>query len=315
MLTIAHDRDFLDRTVQEIVHVDSGQATVYSGNYSGFERQRAEALTRQAAVHKHQQQRIVEIQRFVDRFRAKDSKARQVQSRIKALERMERVAPVHAESPYRFAFTQPKKISNPTLMLDQAALGYGGQAVLRDITLRVYPQRPHRRARRQRCRQDDAAALPGERTVAARRRVHARQAFLRRILRAAPTRVPGSRQDAARATRRGHGQARHDQPTKPWTTWAGGVFRGDDVRRPAATFSGGEKARLVLAMIACQAPAVLVLDEPTNHLDLEMREALALALQQYQGALLVVSHDRHLAAPMRGRFLARRRWRCPSLQG
>ena len=139
LLLIAHDRDFLDRSMGEIVHLDDGKATAYSGNYSAFERQRAEALERRAAVYKKQQRRVAEIHAFVDRFRAKASKARQAQSRLKELERMDLLAPVHAELPYRFDFTQPKKISNPTLMLDDAAIGYDGKAVLEDVTLRVYP--------------------------------------------------------------------------------------------------------------------------------------------------------------------------------
>ena len=290
LLTIAHDRDFLDRSVGEIVHLEGGRAVTYTGNYSAFELQRAETLTRQAAVRKRQQQRVAEIQRFVDRFRAKDSKAKQVQSRLKALQRMELVAEVHAESPYRFAFTQPKKVSNPTLSLDEASLGYNGKPVLEDITLRVYPgdrigvlgANGAGKTTLLRCLAGDLAPLSGELT---RGRHSAIGYFAQHQLES----LDFSRSPLDHLTDRG------DFTSQSALDYLGGWgFGGGDATRPAETFSGGEKARLVLALIACGAPAVLVLDEPTNHLDLDMREALALALQHYQGAMLLVSHDRHL---------------------
>ena len=297
LLLIAHDRDFLDRCLSEIVHLDGGKATAYSGNYSAFERQRAEALERQAAMYRKQQRRVAEIHAFVDRFRAKASKARQAQSRLKELERMDRVAPVHAEIPYRFDFTPPRKISNPTLMLDDAGIGYDGKAVLDGLTLRVYPNdrigvlgaNGAGKTTLLRCLAGELAPLEG---TSSRGR-HARVGYFAQHqlesldLAASPLdhfAGPGAGEDGAPAWT--------DQRIRDYL--GGWGFRGDDAERRARTFSGGEKARLVLALLACRRPAVLVLDEPTNHLDLDMRQALAIALQQYPGAVLLVSHDRHL---------------------
>ena len=294
---IAHDRDFLDRTAGAIVHLENGRAEVYKGNYSAFESQRAQALERQAALHKSQQQRVEEIRRFVDRFRAKASKAKQVQSRLKALERMDLVAPIHADSPYRFAFGQPKKISNPILALDEAALGYDGAPVLRDATLRVLPQ--------------DRIGVLGVngagKTTLLRSLAGQLPPIDGRLTRGRHSDVGYFAQHQLEALNLDLSPLRHANDlglgTQEALDYLGGWgFGGNDVRRSARTFSGGEKARLVLAIIAFGEPAVLILDEPTNHLDLEMREALAIALQNYHGALLLVAHDRHLLRRCVDRF-------------
>jgi ATP-binding cassette subfamily F protein 3 len=291
LLLVSHDRDFLDAVTDRIVHLEHRRATLYIGNYSSFERQRAEALSRQQVQFERQQREITRIRAFVDRFRAKASKARQAQSRLKALERMETILPAHVDSPFHFALRPPEKTPNPLLTLHQAAVGYGGEDVLASITLGLAP--------------GDRLGLLGPNGAG--------KSTLIKLL--AGQLAPGQgEREAARDLRIGyfaqhqleqlapersvleHLQAIDPQaPEAELRTWLGGFgFTGDAVFRPTAPFSGGEKSRLVLALLVYQRPNLLLLDEPTNHLDLDMREALAEALQDFAGAMVIVSHDRHL---------------------
>ncbi len=291
LVIIAHDREFLDAVTGYTIHLHHGRADSYRGNYSAFERQRAETLLHQQAAYEKQQTEARHMQSFIDRFRAKSSKARQVQSRLKALERMQTVAPVHADSPYRFAFTNPEKMSNPLLTLDDVSLGYGGTPVLSGIRRSVLPG----------ARIGVLGVNGAGKSTLLKCLVGALEPLAGEVVRGQHARVGYFAQhqlETLRSDRSALAQLADAHPDRreQWCrdylgSWG---FSGAQAERPVATYSGGEKARLALALIALTRPALLVLDEPTNHLDLDMREALSLALQDYAGALLLVSHDRSL---------------------
>ncbi|NHR06459.1 ATP-binding cassette domain-containing protein [Chromobacterium haemolyticum] len=291
LLMISHDRDFLDSVCDHIVEVANQDLTLYTGNYSQFEVMRAEKLARQQGEYEKQQRQIAHLESFVNRFKAKASKARQAQSRVKALEKLERIAPAHVASPFDFHFDSPDNLPNPLLKLEQADVGYGSAAILSGLNLSVEAGarigllgvNGAGKSTLVKLLSGDLAPLRGE------------------IVNAQTLKIGYFAQHTLETLREDETPLQHMQRLAPTTrelelrSFLGGFnFRGDAATDPVGPMSGGEKARLALAMIVWQKPNLLLLDEPTNHLDLEMRHVLTMALQDFSGALIVVSHDRSL---------------------
>ena len=291
LLMISHDRDFIDATCERVLQIEQGELHSYKGNYSDFERQRAERLANQRAAYEKQQRRITEIDAFVARFRYKATKAKQAQSRLKELERMQTLAPAHLDSPFDFNFPVPGRSSDPLLRLDDAALGYQDKPVLSGVNLLLRPgSRYGLLGKNGAGKSTLLKGLVGQLAPSAGKRQTGeyckigyfdQQQLEALDLEASPL-VHLQRLDP-------------DAREQDILNFLGGFnFHGDSAKSAVAPFSGGEKARLALAMVVWQKPNLLVLDEPTNHLDLQMRHAMEVALQTYEGALILVSHDRHM---------------------
>ena len=291
LLVVSHDRDFLDGVVETVVHIDARKLRRYSGNYSAFEAQRAAGLVLAQAQYEKQQRERAHLQSFIDRFRAKATKARQAQSRMKMLARMEELAPVHAAAPFSFEFREPLRSPDPLLVLEDVSAGYDGRAVLSDVKLTL--------------RSGERIGLLGVngagkttliKTIAGTLAPLAGSAVLNKgvvIGYFAQHQVEMLRDDQSPLWHlsRLAPQVREQELRDYLGSFN---FPGEMATGPVEHFSGGEKARLALALIVWQRPNLLLLDEPTNHLDLETREALTVALAQFEGTLVLVSHDRHL---------------------
>ncbi len=300
LLLISHDRDVLDNVADHIAHIDQCRITLYPGHYTAFEEQRAARLALQQAAYEKQQREIAHLESFIARFRAKATKARQAQSRIKALERMERIAAAHVDSPFEFGFAAPERLPNPLLAVEKVAAGYGERRVLDRVDLVIGP--------------GTRLGLLGPNGAGKSTLIKLLAGMLRplagRIEIGQGLAIGYFAQHQLEQLRPDWSALRHLQQLDERTSeqelrnFIGGFgFHGDRALDPVAPFSGGEKARLALARLVWQRPNLLLLDEPTNHLDLDMRHALTLALQDYQGALIVVSHDRHLLRTVTDEFL------------
>ncbi|KGA34861.1 ABC transporter ATP-binding protein [Pectobacterium odoriferum] len=291
LVLISHDRDFLDPVVTKILHIEQQSLNEYTGNYSSFERQRATRLAQQQSLYEHQQERVAHLQHYIDRFRAQATKAKQAQSRIKMLERMEMIAPAHVDNPFRFSFRAPESLPNPLIKMEKVSAGYNDKLILESIKLNLVPGSRigllgHNGAGKStliKLLAGTLAPLKGEIGLAKGVKLGYFAQHQLEFLRADESPL----QHLVRLAERETEQQLRD--------YLGGFgFQGDKVTEITERFSGGEKARLVLALIVWQRPNLLLLDEPTNHLDLDMRQALTEALIDFEGALVVVSHDRHL---------------------
>ena len=295
LLLISHDRDFLDAVCDHIVHFERRKLVLYRGNYTTFERTRAEKLALQQAQAAKQQARRTEIESFVARFRYKATKARQAQSRLKMLERMGDIAMAHADSPFHFSIPCADRVSHPLLVLDEAELGYRSDDVemrqLHSVSLSLQPgQRIGLLGPNGAGKSTLIKSLTGELPLLAGKRIAGEHLAVGYFAQHQLESLDLSATPFLHVQRLSPRAADADI-----RRFLGGFgFRGDDVFAEVGRFSGGEKARLALALVAWLKPNLLLLDEPTNHLDLEMREALTQALAGFEGAVLVVSHDRHL---------------------
>ncbi|WNC71906.1 ATP-binding cassette domain-containing protein [Thalassotalea psychrophila] len=292
LVLISHDRDFLDDVIGQILHIEHQKAKLYSGNYSSFERQRAEQLAQQDAMYQKQQREVKHLTSFVDRFRAKATKAKQAQSRLKRLEKLPDLMPAHVDSQFSFSFDNPGYMPYPLLSLEQTDCGYSEDAIiLKDVTLNLVPgSRIGLLGRNGAGKSTLIKSLAGELKLQNGTRFCAQELTIGYF---SQHQLEQLRMDETAINQ--IMLAKTDFTELQARNYLGRFgFSGEQALNVINTMSGGEKARLVLALIVLEKPQLLLLDEPTNHLDLEMRQAIVLALQEFAGAIILIAHDRYL---------------------
>ncbi len=294
LVLISHDRDFLDAITDHILHIENQELTLYTGNYSTFETTRAERLAQQQQAFEKQQETRAHLQKYIDRFKAQATKARQAQSRIKQLERMQELAPAHVDTPFTFSFREPRKMSSPLLALEHADIGYASKLIVTNVNLQITPtSRIGLLGMNGAGKSTLIKSLVGDLPLIQGQRYASELLNIGYFAQHQMDALDGNASPMLQLSRIADKKI-SDATLRAFLGSFG--FSGERMDTPSESFSGGERARLALALIVWQRPNVLILDEPTNHLDLDMRHALTMALQDFEGAVVLVSHERQLIA-------------------
>lgn len=313
LLLISHDRDFLDAVCDHMLHIETQYLTLYTGNYSTFETIRSERLAQQQQAFEKQQETRAHLQKYIDRFKAQATKARQAQSRIKQLERMQELAPAHVDNPFTFSFREPTKMSSPLLSLSQASIGYGDTVIAEKVNLQITPTtRIGLLGMNGAGKSTLIKSLVGDLTLKAGERQASELLNIGYFAQHQMDALDGDASPMLQLSR----LADKKVSEASLRAFLGGFgFSGERMDTVCNNFSGGERARLALALIVWQRPNVLILDEPTNHLDLDMRHALTMALQDFEGAVLLVSHERQLISSVCDELLLLHAGECKNFAG
>lgn len=294
LVLISHDRDFLDAITDHILHIENQELIMYTGNYSTFERTRSERLAQQQQAYEKQLETRAHLQKYIDRFKAQATKAKQAQSRIKQLERMQELSAAHVDTPFTFSFREPTKMSSPLLELENADIGYGDKLIVTNVDLQITPtSRIGLLGMNGAGKSTLIKSLVGDLQLMQGTRKDSELLNIGYFAQHQMDALDGNASPMLQLAR----IADKKISEASLRSFLGSFgFSGERMDTPSESFSGGERARLALALIVWQRPNVLILDEPTNHLDLDMRHALTMALQDFEGAVVLVSHERQLVA-------------------